>query len=78
MKTVPKDCGFSQMEDDDKLKKRKERFGILTGSSSAGAADTEVEFHVRFISVTTKLKRLPDVLTGLVLFFSVGKENEAS
>ncbi len=32
----------SQIEDDEKLKKRKERFGIVTSAASAGASDAEV------------------------------------
>lgn len=32
----------SQVEDDEKLKKRKERFGIVTSAASAGAEDSEV------------------------------------
>ena len=31
-----------QIEDDEKLKKRKERFGALTNAGSAGAGDVEV------------------------------------
>ena len=38
-----------QVEEDEKLKKRKERFGILTGAAAVGAADTEVAFS-SFIS----------------------------
>lgn len=33
-----------QIEEDEKLKKRKERFGVLTNAGSAGAADVEVGF----------------------------------
>lgn len=33
-----------QIEEDEKLKKRKERFGALTNAGSVGAADTEVCF----------------------------------
>lgn len=32
----------SQIEDDEKLKKRKERFGIVTSAASAAASDSEV------------------------------------
>ncbi len=32
----------SQIEDDEKLKKRKERFGIVTSAASAAANDSEV------------------------------------
>lgn len=35
-----------QIEEDEKLKKRKERFGALTNAGSAGAADTEVCFLI--------------------------------
>uniref|UniRef100_A0A671PQS4 SAP domain-containing ribonucleoprotein-like n=1 Tax=Sinocyclocheilus anshuiensis TaxID=1608454 RepID=A0A671PQS4_9TELE len=35
-------CVCSQIEDDEKLKKRKERFGIVTSAASAGTNDTEV------------------------------------
>lgn len=34
---------FVQVEEDEKLKKRKERFGIVTSAASAGADDSEVQ-----------------------------------
>lgn len=37
---------FEQTEDDEKLKKRKERFGIVTSSAGAGTTeDTEVKMR---------------------------------
>lgn len=36
------------MEEDEKLKKRKERFGILTSAGSGGADDIEVTFYLLF------------------------------
>lgn len=37
---------FFQIEEDEKLKKRKERFGVLTSGGSAGLDDVEVIHHV--------------------------------
>lgn len=34
---------FVQVEEDEKLKKRKERFGIVTSAASVGADDSEVQ-----------------------------------
>lgn len=45
-----------QIEEDEKLKKRKERFGALTNAGSAGAADVEVRFlSIPHIYVIVKL-----------------------
>lgn len=41
---------FPQIEEDEKLKKRKERFGILTSASPGGAEDAEVLFHLVHLS----------------------------
>lgn len=37
---------FFQIEEDEKLKKRKERFGILMSAGSTGLDDVEVTFYV--------------------------------
>lgn len=50
MEFVCKDGDFLQVEDDEKLKKRKERFGIQTGASSVRAGDVEVNFHLYFLT----------------------------
>lgn len=39
-----------QIEEDEKLKKRKERFGALTNAGSAGAAGA-ADVEVRFLSI---------------------------
>lgn len=72
---ICKDGDCLQVEDDEKLKKRKERFGIQTGVSSVGAEDVEVNVHLYFITV--KLNRTFNILTHSVLLPSAGKENEA-
>lgn len=41
---------FFQIEEDEKLKKRKERFGILTGGGSTGLDDVEVTFFFSFLA----------------------------
>lgn len=36
---------FVQLEEDEKLKKRKERFGALTSGGTIGSGDVEVTFY---------------------------------
>ncbi len=51
---------YFQIEEDEKLRKRKERFGALTTAGSAGAADVEVCFlYIPSVAVQMGLV-LPD------------------
>lgn len=59
------------MEEDEKLKKRKERFGALTSGGAAGSADTEVGVLSSFITAQKNQS-----LT-LSLFNVAGEEKEA-
>lgn len=57
---------FVQVEEDEKMKKRKERFGIVTSAASVGADDSEVQHKVKYKTVFSHVSVLD--LTRLVFF----------
>lgn len=66
-----------QIEEDEKLKKRKERFGALTNAGSAGAADVEVRVTSATFPHAVKSDVKEEVLSSFLCFSFSGEEDEA-